>query len=58
MPKKPVEEVRSAAFHMKVRPPIKALAEQMARDDRRSVASWVELLIEAEAERRGEKRGE
>ncbi|MHC6156589.1 hypothetical protein ACVSQB_33035 [Bradyrhizobium elkanii] len=52
MPKKPAENVRSTPFNMRVRPAIKAAAEQMAADDRRSVASWIELLIEAEAERR------
>jgi predicted HicB family RNase H-like nuclease len=39
-------------MHVKVRPSVKALAETMAADDRRSLTSWLELLIEAEAERR------
>ena len=53
MPKKPADEVRSAALHVKVRPGIKAEAERMAEEDRRSVANWLELMIEAEAVRRG-----
>jgi hypothetical protein len=34
---------------------IKALAEQMATDDQRSLANWLEFTIEAEAERRAAK---
>lgn len=50
--KKPASEIRSAALHVKVRPGIKGLAEQMAQEDKRSLAQWLELMIEAEAERR------
>jgi hypothetical protein len=39
-------------LHAKVRPSIKALVETMAADDRRSLARWLELLVEAEADRR------
>ncbi|MGY2983801.1 hypothetical protein [Bradyrhizobium sp. USDA 4508] len=52
MPKKPADQVRSEKMHVKVRPHIKTLAEGMAADDQRSVAQWLELLIEAEHERR------
>jgi predicted HicB family RNase H-like nuclease len=52
MAKKPVKELRTAALHCKVRPSIKAEAERMATDDQRSLAQWLELMIEAEAARR------
>ena len=55
--KKPASEIRSAALHVKVRPGIKGLAEQMAQEDKRSLANWLELMIEAEAERRAAKSG-
>jgi predicted HicB family RNase H-like nuclease len=55
--KKPAEDIRSAAMHVKVRPAIKAQAEAMAADDRRSLAQWLELLIEAEADRRRKAAG-
>lgn len=50
--KKPASDIRSAAMHVKVRPAVKAIAEAMAQEDRRSLAQWLELMIEAEAERR------
>ena len=43
-------------MHVKVRPSVKALAEAMARDDRRSLAQWLELTIEAEHERRAKAK--
>ena len=45
-------ELRNAALHIKVKPSVKAAAEAMAADDQRSIADWVSLLIESEAERR------
>jgi predicted HicB family RNase H-like nuclease len=50
--KKPKPELRTAALHVKVKPSVKSAADEMAADDRRSIADWVSLLIEAEAERR------
>jgi hypothetical protein len=43
-------------MHVAVRPSIKAAAQSMAADDRRSLAQWLELMIEAEAERRAKAR--
>jgi hypothetical protein len=50
--RKPDPELRTAALHAKVRPSVKSLAETMAQEDRRSLAQWLELMIEAESERR------
>lgn len=40
-----------AALHVRVKPSIKAAAVRMAREDNRSLANWLEWLIEAEAAR-------
>jgi predicted HicB family RNase H-like nuclease len=40
-----------AALHVRVKPSIKAAAVRMAREDNRSMAEWLEWLIEAEAVR-------
>ena len=40
-----------AAMHVRVRPSVKAAAVQMAQEDNRSLARWLEWLIEAEAAR-------
>jgi predicted HicB family RNase H-like nuclease len=55
MGKKPTKspELKVASLNLRIRPAVKAMAEHMAAHDRRSVAAWVELLIEAEAARRG-----
>ena len=50
-------ELRTAALHVKVKPSVKAAADAMAADDRRSVADWISLLIEAEHERRTKAKG-
>jgi predicted HicB family RNase H-like nuclease len=55
MVKKPEAEVRSAAYHAKIRPRFKKLAEAMARADDRSLAQWTETMIQAEHERREAK---
>ena len=44
-----------AALRIRVRPSIKAAAVRMAQEDGRSLARWLEWLIEAEAERKGKK---
>jgi hypothetical protein len=46
------EEARCAALHVKIRPTIKGLADQMAIEDRRSLAQFLEILLEQEADRR------
>jgi hypothetical protein len=40
-----------AAMRVRVRPSIKAAAVRMAQEDNRSMAEWLEWLIEAEAAR-------
>ena len=40
-----------AALRVRVRPSIKAAALRMAQEDGRSLARWLEWLIEAEAAR-------
>jgi hypothetical protein len=45
-------DARNSPLAARVRPAVKAMAEAMAADDRRSLAQWLELMIEAEAERR------
>ena len=40
-----------AAMHVRVRPSVKAVAVRLAQQDNRSLANWLERLIEAEAAR-------
>jgi predicted HicB family RNase H-like nuclease len=40
-----------AAMHVLVRPSVKAMAVRLAQEDNRSLAKWLERLIEAEAAR-------
>jgi predicted HicB family RNase H-like nuclease len=40
-----------AAMHVRVRPSVKATAVRLAQEDNRSMAEWLEWLIEAEAAR-------
>jgi hypothetical protein len=40
-----------AAVHVRVRPSVKAVAVRLAQEDNRSLANWLERLIEAEAAR-------
>jgi hypothetical protein len=54
--KKPKSEIRSASLHAKIRPRFKKMAEKMARDDGRSLAGWLEKVIQAEHERRAAKQ--
>lgn len=44
-------ELRSAALHALVRPSIKARAVAAANADRRSLASWLEIVVEDAADR-------
>ena len=45
-----------SAMHVRVRPSVKAAAVRMAQEDKRSLAKWLERLIEAEAARLDGKR--
>ena len=48
-------EQKTSMLSVRVRPSIKALIERFAEADRRSLAQWLELLVEAEAARRSKK---
>jgi hypothetical protein len=54
--KKPKPKARTAAIRVRMKPSVKAMAEQLARKDARSLADWLELLIAAEAARRDGKK--
>jgi uncharacterized protein (DUF1778 family) len=47
------DETKTAFLNLRIRPSIKALAELCAAQERRSMTQYLELLIEADAERRG-----
>ena len=53
--KKPESEIRSASLHAKIRPRFKKMAEKMASEDDRSLAQWLEKMIQVEHERRAAK---
>jgi predicted HicB family RNase H-like nuclease len=50
--------MRKAAIHMRVKPSVIAAAERLAQKDGRSLANWLERLIEAEAARRQKAKGD
>jgi predicted HicB family RNase H-like nuclease len=51
--KKPNPKARTAAIRVRMKPSVKAKAEQLARKEARSLADWLARLIAAEAARRG-----
>jgi predicted HicB family RNase H-like nuclease len=53
--KKPNLQARKVAIRARVKPSVKAMAEELAQKDARSLADWLERLIAAEAARRGKK---
>ena len=54
--KKPKAERRETAMHVRVRESVKTAAERLAKEDGRSLANWLERLIEAEVARHGGKK--
>jgi predicted HicB family RNase H-like nuclease len=54
--KKPKQENRETPMNVRVRETVKATAERLARADGRSLANWLERLIEAEAARSDGKK--
>jgi predicted HicB family RNase H-like nuclease len=54
--KKPKSEKRETAMHVRVRSSVKAAAERLAKEDGRSLANWLERMIEAEAARQDAKK--
>jgi predicted HicB family RNase H-like nuclease len=54
--KKPKPKARNAAIRVRVKPSVKAMAEQLAQKEARSLADWLERLIAAEKARRAGKK--
>ena len=54
--KKPKSDRRETAMHVPVRESVKATAERLAQADGRSLANWLERMIEAEAARQDRKK--
>jgi hypothetical protein len=54
--KKPNPKARTTAIRARMKPSVKAMAEQLARKDARVLADWLERLIAAEAARRYSKK--
>jgi predicted HicB family RNase H-like nuclease len=57
--KKPKSERRETAMHVRVRSSVKTAAARLAKEEGRSLANWLERLIEAESRgttRRSERR--
>jgi predicted HicB family RNase H-like nuclease len=54
--KQPKPKAPTVAIRVRVKPSVKAMAEQLAQKDARSLADWLERLIAAEAARRGSKK--
>jgi len=53
--KKPKPKTRTAAIRVRIKPSVKAMAEQLAQKEARSLADWLERLIGAEKARRDGK---
>jgi hypothetical protein len=53
--KKPNPKARTAPIRVRLKPSVKTMAEQLAKDAR-SLADWLERLIAAEAARRDGKK--
>lgn len=47
--------LRKVAIRVRVKPSVKAVAQQLAQKEACSLADWLERLIAAEAARRGKK---
>jgi predicted HicB family RNase H-like nuclease len=56
MKKKPKPKARLVAIRVRIKPSVKAMAEQLAGKDARSLSDWLERLIAAERARRAGKR--
>ena len=54
--KKPKAERRETAMNVRVKPSVKAAAERLAQEDGRSLANWLERMIEAEVARHDAKK--
>ena len=56
MMKKPNPKKRKVVIPVRLKPSVKAMAEQLAQKDTGSLADWLERLIAAEAARRDGKK--
>jgi hypothetical protein len=54
--KKPKLQARKVAIRARMKPSVKAMAEELAQKDTRSLADWLERLIAAEKARRAGKK--
>jgi predicted HicB family RNase H-like nuclease len=54
--KKPKPKARTVAIRARLKPSVKAMAEELAQKDGRSLADWLERLIAAEKARRAGKK--
>jgi predicted HicB family RNase H-like nuclease len=54
--KKPKLEKREIAMNVRVKPSVKAAAERLAQEDGRSLANWLERMIETEVARHDGKK--
>jgi predicted HicB family RNase H-like nuclease len=54
--KKPKPKAPTVAIRARMKPSVKAMAEELAQKDARSLADWLERLIAAEAARRASKK--
>jgi hypothetical protein len=54
--KKPKPKARTVAIRARMKPSVKAMAEQLAQKDARSMGDWLERLIAAEAARRKSRK--
>jgi hypothetical protein len=54
--KKPKSKARTSAIRVRMKPSVKAMAEQLSQKHARSLADWLERLIAAEAARRDGKK--
>jgi predicted HicB family RNase H-like nuclease len=50
------DTLRKAAIRVRMKPSVKAMAEQLAQKEARSIADWLERLIAAEKARRDGKK--
>jgi hypothetical protein len=50
--------IKSAPLNLRVRPELKQALEQLAKADRRSLSSYLELALEEHVERAGKARAE
>ena len=49
-------ETRTAPLGLRIRPSLKADLEELATEDRRSVAAYVELVLEAHVEQKAREK--